>query len=377
MAFLHPVFAVIFIFLFLCTVLEVYGNGKKQSWYVWAGGIMFVLVGGFRYFVGADYPIYNQLFHGFSIYVSYQDVADKAMFITNHEQIEWIFVLLNKIIGDLGMPFFMVTFVMAVITVSLKLSTIFQNVAFPAMAMLLYYMPVIFFEDFGQMRQGIGIAICVFSFRYIKSRNLPMFLLMMYLALGFHKTAVVFIPAYWLVKIPLNSYRIFLVISLSVILAPLEVYRIAGSLLTAIAPQDISGGYEGYVDDSTYGQTLGAGLTDIVKIFFILVIIIYDKEACKKVLYYEYMRNLGVCGFCIYYLFRYNMIFAIRLPGAYMFFATMFLIPNIMFAVKDSIKRVLHFGFTLYLISMYFYFGNGAAQGGNFGKGYRNVLWSR
>ncbi|QCX53301.1 EpsG family protein [Elizabethkingia sp. JS20170427COW] len=374
MAFLHPVFAVIFLFLLFCTLMEVYGTGEKKSWCVWIAGIMLVIVGGFRFFVGADYPIYNNLFHGFSTYISYQDVFDKAFFQDSKEQIEWIFVLLNKWIYDLGMPFYIVTFVMAVITVSLKLSTIYKNVAFPAMAILFYYMPVVFFEDFGQMRQGIGIAICVFSFRYIKSRNLPMFMLMMYLALGFHKTSIVFIPAYWIVKIPMNSYRIFLAIAISIILAPFEVYRLVGPFLENMAPQDIAGGYM-YIDDAVYGQTLETGLTDIVKIFFILVIIIYDKEACEKVLYYEYMRNLGVFGFCLFYLLRMNSIFAVRLPGAYMFFATMFLIPNIMYAVKDEVKRVLYLGFTTYLIAMYFYFGKGSGQGGNFGPNYQNVLW--
>lgn len=375
MKFLHPVFTIIFLFLFFCTIMEVYGKRGKRKWYIWTAGVMLVIVGGFRFFVGADYPIYNQLFFDFSQYTTYTDMLDKALFFNSSEQIEWIFVLLNKIIHDVGMPFYIVTFVMAVITISLKLSTIYENVAYPAFAVLLYFMPVFFFEDSGQMRQGVGIAICVFSFRYIKSRNLPMFLLMIYLALGFHKTSIVFLPAYWIVKVPMNAWRIFLAIAISIILSPFEVYRIGGNIFEAIMPEDISGGYAGYLNDSTYGQVLGAGLTDIVKIFFIVIIILYDKEACEKVWYYEYMRNLGVFGFCLFYLFRSNTIFAVRLPGVYMYFGTMFLIPNIAYAVRDSVKHVLHFGFSLYLIAMYLYFGNGTAQGGNFGNGYRNVLW--
>lgn len=374
MEFLHPVFAVVFIFLVFCTIGEVYGKWK-QAWYVWVAGIALITLSGFRFFVGADYPIYRALFFGFSKYTSYQDVLDKALFIKNHEQIEWIFVLLNKWVYDLGMPFFMLTFLAALIAISLKFSTIYKNVAFPAMAILIYYMPIFFFEDAGQMREGLGIAVCVYSFRYIKSRNLPMFLLMMYIALGFHKTAIVFIPAYWLVKVRMNGYRIFVALAVSIILAPFEVYRLGGPLITALTPADIAAGYTGYVDSVYYGQTLDAGLNDIVKLFFIFFIIAYDKEACEKVWYYEYMRNLGVFGCCLFYIFRLNTIFAVRLPGPYMFFFNMFLIPNIMFAVRDSVKKFMHLGFTVYLTIMYFYFGKGAAQGGNFGANYRNVLW--
>ena len=98
---------------------------------------------------------------------------------------------------------------MAFIAMSLKFKTIYDNVEFPALALLFYFMPIMFFEDSGQMRQGIGIAICVYSFKYIKSRELWKYVVMMYFALAFHKTSIVFVPAYWLVRIPMNSKRIF------------------------------------------------------------------------------------------------------------------------------------------------------------------------
>jgi hypothetical protein len=117
----------------------------------------------------------------------------------------------------------MVTFMMVLMSVSLKFTTIYQNSPLPVLGAMMYFMPLFFFEDSGQIRQGMGVAVCVFSFRYIKERNLPMFILMMYIALGFHKTAVVFFPAYWIVKIPMNSTRILTVIIIAILLSPFEV----------------------------------------------------------------------------------------------------------------------------------------------------------
>ncbi|SNV44244.1 Uncharacterised protein [Chryseobacterium taklimakanense] len=373
---LHPIFIAIFLILATASYIEIFKTKKKQSIFLWVAGILIVVAVGFRTDVGADYPVYRTLFSGFALYTSYGDVLDKALFQPNAEEIEWIFVFLNKIIFDVGLPFYFVTLVMAILAVSLKFTSIYENVEFPALAALFYFMPVMFFEDSGQMRQGLGIAVSVFSFKYIKERNLWMFLLCMYIALGFHKTSIVFIPAYWLAKIPLNKTRIFWILIISLLISPLELYKLGGSLLENVTPQDVGGAYTGYLNDRYYGSEVDTGLNDIVKLFWIIILIRYDNEGCEKVWYYEYMRNLAVFGLAMFYFFRTNEIFAVRLPGAYLFFLTMFCLPNLVYAVRDSLKSMLYLGFMTYLTMMFFYFGQGTADRGRFTAGkYQNVLW--
>lgn len=376
MPILHPIFILIFVFLACASYYEIFKLEKKQSVFVWVAGILIVIAVGFRIDVGADYPVYKMLFSGFAIYTTYGDVFDKALFRPNTEEIEWIFVLINKIVFDFGFPFYIVTLVMALITVSLKFTTIYKNVAFPSLALMFYFMPIMFFEDSGQMRQGLGIAVCVASFKFIKDRNLFMFLLCIYIALGFHKTAIVFLPAYWIVKIPLNNRRIFWILILSVLSSPLELYRFGGSLFSSLTPQDISGAYTGYMDDRYYGTQVETGLNDIVKLFFIVILIRYDKEGCEEVWWYEYMRNLAVFGLAMFYFFRANEIFAVRLPGAYMFFVTMFCLSNLVYAVKTRNRQILYLGFMTYFIAMFFYFGSGNGHRGGFtSERYDNALW--
>lgn len=373
---LHPIFIAIFLILATASYIEIFKTKKKQSIFLWVAGILIVVAVGFRTDVGADYPVYRTLFSGFALYTSYGDVLDKALFRPNAEEIEWLFVFLNKIIFDVGLPFYFVTLVMAILAVSLKFTSIYENVEFPALAALFYFMPVMFFEDSGQMRQGLGIAVSVFSFKYIKERNLWMFLLCMYIALGFHKTSIVFIPAYWLAKIPLNKTRIFWILIISLLISPLELYKLGGSLLENVTPQDVGGAYTGYLNDRYYGSEVDTGLNDIVKLFWIIILIRYDNEGCEKVWYYEYMRNLAVFGLAMFYFFRTNEIFAVRLPGAYLFFLTMFCLPNLVYAVRDSLKSMLYLGFMTYLTMMFFYFGQGTADRGRFTAGkYQNVLW--
>ena len=376
MVFLHPVFTFLFVFMAVSSYLELYVLKKKTPFFLIIAGVLMIIFSGFRYFVGADYPIYRNLYSGFSLYTTYKDVLDKALFIPTSEQIEWIYVFINKILFDLGSPFYMVTFVMVLMSISLKFTTIYQNLAYPVLGAFMYFMPLYFFEDSGQIRQGMGVAICVFSYRYIKARNLPMFLLMMYIALGFHKTAVAFLPAYWVVKIPMNKARIIVVIVIAILLSPFEVYRIFGSLIDNIGSQDVSDGFSGYVNDSQFGQSVAFGLADIIKIFFIYILYKFDEDGCREVEYYEYMRNLAVFGLFLFYIFRGNRIFAIRLPGAYMFFMSVFVVPSIVYAAKTRVQRVLHTTFMVYLFLMYFNFSSNNGKAGNFTTSkYRNYLW--
>lgn len=376
MPILHPIFIIIFLFLVFASYWEVFRLEKKQSIFVWITAILIIVAIGFRINVGADYPVYKMLFSGFAIYTNYGDVLDKALFRPNSEEIEWIFVLLNKIIFDFGFPFYVVTLIMAVITVSLKFTTIYKNVMFPTVALLFYFMPIMFFEDGGQMRQGIGIAICVASFKFIKERKLFLFLVCMYLALGFHKTSIAFLPAYWIVKIPMNSKRIFWILVIAVLCSPFELYRLGGEFFTGIAPDEVSGAYTGYLDDRYYGTEVQTGLNDIVKFLFIVILIRYDKKGCEKVYYYEYMRNLAVFGLFMFYIFRGNEIFAVRLPGAYMFFVTMFALSNLVYAVDYKARQMLYYSFLAYFVAMFFYFGSGNGDKGRFTSDkYKNALW--
>lgn len=376
MPILHPIFIAIFLILFVGSYIQAYKSTQNRKLILWVVGILIVIAVGFRIDVGADYPVYRKLYADFALYVDYSDVFDKAVWRENKLDIEWMFVLINKIFFQLGLPFYFVTLIMVIITVSLKFSAIYENIEYTALAALFYFMPIMFFEDSGQMRQGIGIAFSVFSFRYIKQRNLWKFLFFIYLALGFHKTSIVFLPAYWLVKIPMNQTRIFWVLMISLILSPLELYRTAGGFFENLTPQDVSNAYTGYLDDRYYGTEVETGLNDIVKLFYIAILIRFDKSACREVWWYEYMRNLGVFGLAMFYFFRANEIFAVRLPGAYMFFLVMFCMPSIVYAERDRFKNILYVGFMTYFTMMFFYFGKGNGDKARFTSGtYQNVLF--
>lgn len=156
MPILHPIFAIIFAFLAFASYWEIFRLEKKQSVFVWIAGVLIIVAVGLRLNAGADYPVYRTLFAGFSLYTSYDDVFDKALFRPNAEEIEWLYVLINKVVFDFGLPFFVVTFICALIAVTLKFTTIYKKRIFSgAGAAFLFYADYVF-RGFRADASGIG-----------------------------------------------------------------------------------------------------------------------------------------------------------------------------------------------------------------------------
>lgn len=374
---LHPIYLVVFILLLAAFVMSDGINRKAMRRILIFCAVLMIIAAGFRTDVGADYPVYNRMYWiGFPNYTTYADVWKKATFQPNTMEIEWLYVLLNKLFYDFGFPFFMVTLVMAFSSVSIQLNSFLKYSELPVLSMLSYFMAIYFFTDSGQMRQGIGTAICVFSVRYIIKRDVWRFLFCMFIALGMHKSTVIFLPAYWIATLPFMNRHWIPILITCIILAPFQVYNLFGGLITSLTPQDVSNAFEGYSNDTYYGKELETGAGDIINIFFILIILIFDKTAQKKIAYYEYYRNLALFGYCLYYIFRGNTIFATRLPGVYIVMAGYFAVPGIVMALREQSKMVLKSVFILYFLAFCFLFSKVNADRARFTiDKYDNLLW--
>lgn len=335
MVFLHPIFTFVTLVLIVFSFLEVYNNKKyKNVWFVVA--FMIILIG-FRNWSGPDFGPYRNMFFHFGEATPYWVVYSKAFFSDEYLEVEWLYVLVGKYIYDLHLPFFMMTFAMAILAFPIKYLTFENTVVYPSLALLLYMFPSYFTADGGQMRQGAAMGFTIFSFIFIKKRQLLWFIFIIYIAYGFHKSAIIFLPAYWLVLIPTNSKLITLAIIASIILSPFKIYLYI-SLLEGIAPDEVYEGFSAYETVNPEGTGRFIRFTDLICTMYAYFLITYDKEACEKIAYYEYMRNLGVIGICMYFVFRGSPIFSGRLAAYYLIFMTMAL-PNIVAAIKNTKTR--------------------------------------
>ena len=367
--FLHPVFTILILALIVYSFMEVYNNKSYKS--VWIIIVTMIVMIGFRKFVGADYPIYLRIYD----YVG-EEVSFSEFFNNKKEHflgVEWLYALLGKIVYVLDAPFFIFTLIIAIISIGLKYFTFRGSVVYPALSMLLYIFPSYFTSDGGHMRQGVAMGIVFLSFSYISKRKLLPFLFMIYLAMGFHNSAFVFVISYWLVLVPLNSFRILLLVSGSIVLSPFEIYKYI-SLLDWLIPSEVHSGFQAYemIDQANPGSIK---LNDIIYLLYTYFLVTYNKEACEKIPYYEYMRNISVLGICFYFIFRGSPIFSSRLSVYFVVFITM-VIPNIIAAVqKDTLKKSLHFIMVCFVIFYYFVYASMQAPRARYNYIYDNYLW--
>lgn len=369
--FLHPVFTIVAIVLIAYSILEVYNNRNYKS--VWAVVIAMILLIGLRKWIGADYGVYARLYTVYSEKVVYSQLFNMAMFKPEDVDMEWLYLLSAKVFYQLGAPFFIFTLIIAILSIGLKFFAFEKISPYPALTMALYMFPTYFIADGGQMRQGVSMAFLMISFIFIMKRNLLAFLFIIYIAMGFHKSAFIFVFAYWLVLIPFNSKTILALILICMALSPFQVYSYI-SLLDSIAPEEVFEGYRAYEtsEDSNSGSIK---LYDLICIFYTYFLVTYNKEACEKIPYYEYMRNIGVVGICMYFIFRSSPIFSSRLSINYFIFMIVVL-PNIVAAVRDlRLRKGLHLTLVIYIVFYYFVFAYMQGVRAGYTIEYRNYLW--
>lgn len=145
------------------------------------------LVAGFRYDIGTDYDSYVEIFKGIN--------NNESTKVDN----EFIFVFLNKIVGMLGMDFAVVMFLASFITTSFIYLALWNYRIFLSVGLgMMVYMFLYYQVSFNIVRQIVALAILLYSVQFIHKREFWKFTLFTLIAVGFHITAVLFYPMYFL-----------------------------------------------------------------------------------------------------------------------------------------------------------------------------------
>ena len=371
--FLHPVFTILTIILIVYSFLEV--NNYKNYSSVWVVIAFLTIFIGLRYWIGADYGSYFKAYRDFGTKLDTLDILDMILNKEKREQMEWLYLLFGNIIYEAGFSFYFFTFLLAIVSISIKYKAFTEHAVYPAFAMLLFMFPTIFVSDGGQMRQGMAMGILLFSFRYIKERKLLMFLFTVYLAISFHTSTTIFIVVYWVVLIPMNSTRILIAVLICMALSPLKLYQYI-SLLDSFASTGAYSGFQSYESlDIEESSARFVKLTDLICIVYTYFLVAYDKVACQKIPYYEYMRNIGVLGICLYFIFRWNDIFASRLIANFLIYIPMVLVNIVAAVSSDRLRKSLQYVLMMFVAFQYFVYANQHGLRAGYTIEYRNILW--
>ena len=373
--FLHPIFTILTIVLVVYSFLEV--NNYKNYNSVWVVIAFLTIFIGLRFWIGADYGNYFRAYYDFGRDLSGSDILNLVVEKKKEIHLEWLYLFFANTTYEAGFSFYIFTFFLAIVSITIKYKVFSDNAVYPAFAMLLFMYPTLLVSDGGQMRQGMAMAILLFSFKYIKERKLLMFLFTIYIAAGFHTSATVFIIAYWVVMIPMNSTRILIAVLICMALSPLKLYQYV-SLLDTLSSTGVYSGFQSYESlDIEESSVRFIKLTDLICTMYTYFLVTYDKTACQKIPYYEYMRNIAVLGICLYFIFRWNDIFASRLVANFLIYMPMVLV-NIVAAVSgDKLRKSLQYVLLAFVVFQYFVYANQhGMRAGYTTERYMNYLWT-
>lgn len=343
MSLFHPYYLIIFFVLLIFSAQEVFGRriDKKYQWYL---AIFLIIVAGLRKYVGPDYGSYLGIYI-YSDQIDYVSIFCKAIYLDPPMpfELEWLFVLINKVMLNIfNAPFYMLTLVIAAITMYFKIEYIDDNTFYPFTFMLFMFIPGFFIGESGQIRQCLGSFIGYYAIRFIKSKQLFLYVLFIFIGAGIHNVVYVFLPMYWVARIPLNKAVMLGSIIASVFLSPFEIYRSFGGFLDGFAGDNVLvEGFNGYVDETVTRLNGGFGVPEGMMAILTFFLFVFDNQMKEKFPYYEYHRNYAVIGICAYFIFRNNPIFSSRLAGSFIGFSYIIII-NTMYVVNDSMKRLIY-----------------------------------
>ncbi|MGG5209693.1 EpsG family protein [Chryseobacterium sp. MIQD13] len=343
MSLLHPYFIVAIVYMLFFSVQEVFGKRVEKKWF-WFLGIYLILLVGFRDNVGPDYGSYKGLYI-YSDTKSYYSIFMKMLHMEGPDQleVEWLYTLINKILLNVfNAPFYVLTLVIAICAIFFKIEYTEDNTFYPFTFTLFMFIPYFFVGESGQIRQNLGTFIVYFAIRYIKQRKLWHYLFFIFIASGIHTVSYLFLPMYWLARVPLNKTMMLGLIIISVFLSPFEVYRVFGSFLDSMTSDSVLvKGLNGYMDESSERLNGGFGIPEAMMMILTFFLFAFDTKMKEKYPYYEYHRNYAVIGICFYFIFRNNPVFSSRLVGAFIGFSYV-LIPNTMYVVSSNMKKMIY-----------------------------------
>jgi len=249
--------------------------------------------------------------------------------------------VLNKVVSFFSTNNQVFLTIVAILSIAPVGRFIYKNSRMPFLSFIIYIAFNYYSFVFSGLRQAIAYGIIFISYDYIKNRKLAKFLICVSLASLFHKSALIFLPAYFLYRIKLNKKVISFLVLFDLIIF---IYR------REIFAFFINNFYQSYsiVESDSYSWMI-----------FCTIIVLLSSFFYKKMIKISPDNN----GLFIFLLVGISlMLFAsvgtnvMRVADYYYMFVIIF-IPEVMTAIKDE-KLALLVGYLLIigLVILYLWF---------------------
>lgn len=241
--------------------------------------------------------------------------------------------------------------IMAIITLFFTSKSIYLYSSSPVKSFVLFILMGFFFDSLNTVRQFCAVAIALYSWQYIIAGNFKSFAKWLVVAVLLHSSAVVVLPAYFLIKYPIKrKYLKFLIIS-GIFLSPIST-KVAQFVVLHLPFKTA------YADSDFIKYAVGSGnIFSYIRMLFPLFMLVYLKSIWNKIAkdkFSNFILSMSTVGMWLQIAFPTSQL-VIRISYYYEI-AMIILIPLIL-RCKDIklINRKLLWALTIVYFSLFLF----------------------
>lgn len=231
-----------------------------------------------------------------------------------------------KVVGTIfGKNYIMLNLTIAILTLTFMYKSITNNSKDEVMSLYILFSTCLFYQLFNQSRQMLSIAIVLYSYKFIRNRNLKYFLISIILATLIHSSAIIFLPFYFLSNIELNKKSIFkyLFMFLFMFLAWNFMFKLIS--MTKYGQTYIL---------TNYYQASNSSIINFIFRFCLIVFLFLFKKSADSDENNKYLYNIGIwCTVFSFITIRYYIFGRI---STYFYAFYILIVPNILSTLKKN-----------------------------------------
>lgn len=292
-----------------------------------------ILHDGLRWEIGTDWINYYNLFQTG----------------TDHHIKDFGYLLLNDLVRYVSERYTILILVIALFTYFVLYKFFIRRSLNPIMSICIYYCSMI--GMMGCNRQIIAMLICMISLIFVEKKQKVPFIVLVLLAFLFHKTAICFLPVYYIYELKYKNSFAYLAIWGAFLIGLTRIINHLPFVEYLALLDSLSSGtdFSLYLDNVWGNVSLSGSFKRLL--FASLAIHVRNRINSK---YYSSMLTLYIVGCCIYLMFNGSVLQLMAGRGAlyYSIFESI-VIPYVIytFPIKGIDKRVVWSIF----FAMYFY----------------------
>lgn len=330
----------IFIIIALASIYQIKKNKKYSSLIGYIIFILLLVFGGCRFEVGSDWD-------------GYKDIYERTYDGLN-TNIEFGFVFILRGFSKITSNYIWFSFFIFFISLFLKFVTLKKYSLYPVLSLLLYFSSIFLSSDLNQIRQGLSLGICFYSFIYLFANKKTSFYILIFIAILIHYSSIVFLPALWFSKLNFSKRHYYAIIALGLInffFFRVTLFSILNLDSLALLGENMTNKYAIYLQDDYGFQT---SFTVFVRV--LLFIFFVSRFGKPNYLHNnnKVLLNVYFASIIVYFFISTQPLIAARLSSYYKT-AELILLPSLIPSDGNLYKKLFIFSLIVLYALLIFY----------------------